>query len=125
MATVLVMEDDDFVRTYVCRLLQFGGHQVLSFPDAAPALTDVDFNCVDLVITDLQMPTPGEVAIKAIRERGYDVPIVVMSGHILPDEADKYIAMGAQSLLMKPFGVVNFLKMCDAWIGNVDSQMAG
>ncbi|MBT4136826.1 MAG: response regulator [Candidatus Latescibacteria bacterium] len=125
MATVVVMDDDDFVRTFVCRLLQISGHQVLSFPDAAPALNEVDFNCVDLVITDLQMPTSGQVAIQTIRERGFKVPIIVMSGHIEPQETDKYIAMGAQSLLLKPFAIENFWKICEAWIGKMDSQMAG
>jgi CheY-like chemotaxis protein len=125
MATVVVMDDDDFVRKFVCRLLQISGHQVLAFPDAAPALNEVDFNHVDLVITDLQMPTPGVVAIKTIRERGFDVPIVVISGHIQPSEADEYIALGAQSLLTKPFAIANFWKICEPWIGKMNSQMAG
>ena len=125
MATVVVLEDDDFVRTFVCRLLQIGGHQAVSFPDAAPALREVDFDRVDLVITDLQMPTPGEVAIRTIRERGFDVPIVVMSGHVQPEEADEYIKLGAQSVLIKPFAISNFWTICEPWIGKMDSQMAG
>lgn len=125
MATVVVMDDDDFVRTFVCRLLQIAGHQTLPFPDAAPALKEVDFDGVDLVITDLQMPTHGRVAIQTIRERGFDVPIVVMSGHIQPQEVDAYMAMGAQSLLSKPFAIDNFWKICEPWIGKMDSQMAG
>jgi CheY-like chemotaxis protein len=125
VATVVVIDDDDFVRTFVCRLLQMFGHQVLAFPDASPALQEVDFAQVDLVITDLQMPTPGAVAIQTIRERGFEVPIVVMSGHIEPADADHYIAMGAQSLLFKPFTIQNFWKITGAWISQTEGQMVG
>ena len=101
MATVVVMDDDDFVRAFVCRLLGVFGHRVLDFPDAAPALAEVDFNQVDLVITDLQMPTSSEVAIRTIRERGFAVPIVVMSGYIEPAEVDNLIKLGAHLNLLR------------------------
>lgn len=125
MATVVVLEDDDFVRAFVRRLLQISGHRVLDFSDAAPALAEVDFDHVDLVITDMQMPTSGEVAIRTIRERGFDVPIVVMSGHINPEDSDYYIGLGAQSLLLKPFTLESFWKISNAWIAQEGNQMAG
>jgi DNA-binding NtrC family response regulator len=124
MATVVVLDDDDFVRRFVCRLLQIFGHQVLSYPDAKPALNEVDFSTVDLVITDLLMPTPGEVLIKTVRERGFDVPIVVMSGHVEPEKVDYYIGLGAQSILFKPFSIENFWKINGAWIPKVGNQEA-
>jgi len=122
VATVVVLEDDDFVRRFVCRLLQIFGHHVLSYPDANPAVNEIDFSEVDLVITDLQMPTPGDVAIKTIRERGFDVPIVVMSGNVAPEKVDYYIGLGAQSILLKPFTIENFWKINGAWIPKVGNQ---
>lgn len=125
MATVVVMDDDDFVRSFVARLLQVSGHEVLTFPDAEPALKEVDFNQVDLVITDLQMPTSGEVAITKIREMGYTVPIVVMSGNIQPGKADYYVELGAQSVLLKPFTIESFWKINGSWIAKTGNQLAG
>ena len=122
MATVVVLDDDDFVRRFVCKLLQMFGHHVLAYSDAQPALDEVDFDEVDSVITDLQMPTPGEVAIKTIRERGFDVPIVVMSGHVAPEKVDYYIEIGAQSILLKPFTIDNFWKINGAWIPKIGNQ---
>lgn len=124
MATVVVIDDDDFVRSFVGRLLELAGHDVLSFPDGQPALDQVKFDQVDLVLTDLQMETDGEVVIKSIRERGFQVPIVVMSGHVQPDEADRYVEMGAQSILIKPFTIQNFWKINGAWISSKDNQIA-
>lgn len=125
MSTVVVIDDDDFVRTFVCRLLQISGHKVLPFSDGAPALKEVDFDQVDLVITDLQMPTRGDVVIQTIRDRGYQVPIVVMSGHVEPQESDYYIELGAQTILLKPFTIDNFWKINGAWISKTNNQMVG
>ena len=63
-------------------LSEMKGHTVYVFEDAQPALEEIDFDTVDLVITDLTMPTPGEKVIRTIRERGSQVHITVMAGHI-------------------------------------------
>ncbi|MDA0708933.1 MAG: response regulator [bacterium] len=125
MAKVVVIEDDDFVRTLVCRLLQISGHEMLDFVDAKYALRDVNFGEVDLVITDLEMPTRGEVAIETIRERGFEVPIVVMSSHIDPLRVTELMALGAQSILLKPFRIEDFWMITEAWIGRVGNKMVG
>ena len=43
MATIVVMDDDDFVRGVLVRVLKMHGYTVLAFPDARPALDTVDF----------------------------------------------------------------------------------
>jgi CheY-like chemotaxis protein len=103
MATILVMEDDRIVRNVVTQVLGMDGHTVLAFEDAGPALKEADLNAVDLVLTDLQMPTPGETAIEEIRARGFDTPVVVMSGHVGKDQEKRLRAMGVKTILPKPF----------------------
>jgi CheY-like chemotaxis protein len=61
MARIVVMDDLDDMRLLFEDLLGSWGHEVISFDDGAPALAEVDFSDVDLVVTDLKMPTPGQV----------------------------------------------------------------
>lgn len=103
MATILVMDDDPFVRDVIARMLKMEGHRVLIFPDARPALEEVNFDETDLIITDLTMATPGETAIRALRHRGVDVPILVLSGYIDSQKAEYLFALGAQRVMAKPF----------------------
>jgi CheY-like chemotaxis protein len=103
MATVLVMEDDSIVRRVVTHVLVLNGHTVLDFDDAAPALQEVDLDSVDLVITDLQMPTPGESAIEEIRTKGYEIPVVVMTGHVGASQEKRLTDLGVSAILPKPF----------------------
>ena len=105
MATIVVVDDDISIRRFMQSALEIKGHTVLLFEDARPALDGVDFGSVDLVITDLQMPTSGEKFIRILRESGSQVPIVVMSGHIQESAMDRILASGVQAVLVKPFSM--------------------
>jgi DNA-binding response OmpR family regulator len=110
MPTVIVMEDDDVVRGLIVQVLQMDGYEVQAFPDAGPALESADFSRADLVITDLAMPTSGEEAIRRLRKRGIQVPILVVSGHIDEDKAGYLKQLGAQEVVRKPFKLLEFLE---------------
>jgi len=79
MATILVLDDDFNIRMLMARVLKMKGHDVLVFEDARPALESVDFDGVDLVITDYNMPMRGDEAIREIQAKGYDLPVIVIS----------------------------------------------
>ncbi|MCZ6633413.1 MAG: response regulator [bacterium] len=103
MAQVLIMDDDQVVREIIARVVKLKGHDPLVYPDAGPALQEVDFDAIDLIITDLSMPTPGEEAIRIIRGRGIQTPILVISGHLSHPKSYYLEKMGVQSILSKPF----------------------
>ena len=105
MATILIMDDEDVVRNFLIQLLQLEGHAPVAYPDAAPALDEVDLAAIDLVITDMAMPTCGELAIGAIRATGSTVPIIAMSGSFQVDDEKHLLSLGAQRLLSKPFEI--------------------
>jgi len=102
MATILVIDDEESVRSLLINTLKRTGHTPIPYPDGAPALAEVDFSSIDLVLTDLAMPTPGETVIRTIRERGLTIPIIVLSGILAPTDANQLRKMGADMILPKP-----------------------
>lgn len=102
MARIVVIDDMDDMRMLYDDLLTSWGHEVVVFDDGAPALSTVDFSDVDLVLTDLQMPTSGQLVIRTIRAWGHDVPIVVVSGTVGPADFDGLKRVGAQEVMSKP-----------------------
>jgi DNA-binding response OmpR family regulator len=105
MAKIVVMDDEASVRGVLQRALEMEGHEVLAFEDAAPALEEVDFNEIDLVITDLVMPTPGDQFILILDQEDVEVPIMVLSAH-LTDARTQYLReLGVKWILEKPFEV--------------------
>ena len=123
MAKILVMEDDDSVRLAIVKMLQWGGYDTVNFPDAQPALDEVDFEAIDLIITNLTMPTPGEEAIGIIRARGVQVPIIVISAYLSPQRKVKLLNRGAQEAVEKPFVLSDFLGLVQKWIAATKSAM--
>ena len=111
MATILIMDDEDKVRNFLIQLLQLEGHAPVAYPDAAPALDEVDLSAIDLVITDMAMPTRGELAIGAIRATGSTMPIIAMSGSFHANDEKHLLSLGAQRFLSKPFELDILLDM--------------
>jgi PAS domain S-box-containing protein len=82
--TVLVVEDDDAVRSTVVDMLTGLGYRVLKAPDATAALTVIDSGVpIDLLFTDVVMPGPlrsPDLARKA-KERLPDLAVLFTSGY--------------------------------------------
>ena len=107
MPLIVVMEDDLVVRDLVVRILEVTGYSVQAFEDAAPALESVAWDEVDLVLSDLMMPTPGDLAVRTLRSRGITVPVILMSGQLDPD---RLAGLDVQATLAKPFRVNELLQ---------------
>ena len=117
MATILVMDDDATVRNLIKRMLEMHTYEVLDFEDAGIALETVNFDAVDLVITDLMMPTPGDQAIQTLRSRGIRVPILVLSGCCLgKDGIDRLKSLGANHCLEKPFRMTELMHTVENYL---------
>ena len=113
--TIIVMDDNDEVRNVVVRCLKKEGYAVLDFPDARPALDTVNFADVDLLITDLVMPTPGEEAVKILREQGVQIPVIAMSATITEEKEQYLKSIGVQQILQKPFDFVEFRRLVNTF----------
>ena len=103
MAELLVLEDNRVGRHLLTALLEREGHRVRAYPDAAPALAEVDFDEIDLMITDLHMPLPGDQAIEILRARHVTTPIILLSGSLDGHEDERLLSLGADWVLAKPF----------------------
>ncbi len=104
--SVLLVEDEDSVRTLAKRILTEGGYKVTAFSrgrDALPLLEDPvrDF---DLLISDVVMPGMRGVELvrRALAMRP-GLPVLMMSGYTTPMEDDDRRAMAEAPLLEKPF----------------------
>ena len=81
MARILVVDDEEGIRTLLRNILVREGHHVTTAADGVEALQVVDTQPVDLVITDLIMPEKeGVETISELRKRFPAVKIIAMSG---------------------------------------------
>lgn len=103
MATVLVVEDDPFVRSALIRHLTDTGHAVRSVGTALEALREVAQVGCDLVILDLGLPDlDGSEALKMIRGLT-NVPVIISTARDDEAEIVRLLNDGADDYLIKPF----------------------
>jgi DNA-binding NtrC family response regulator len=115
MARILLVDDEAAVRELMAIVLQTEGHFILQAGDGNAALTALEANAVDLVITDLVMPgKEGIETIMDIRRRWPQLKVIAMSGGGRGSASD-YLEMashlGARRTLEKPFESEDLVKL--------------
>ena len=97
---VLVVDDEEMVRSIVTQLLSLNDHEVDRASSGAEALTMFEDNRYDIVFTDFGMPemTGAELAHR-LHERHPDLPIILLTGYTDTDTAVDEV----DDILSKPF----------------------
>jgi two-component system, cell cycle sensor histidine kinase and response regulator CckA len=112
--TVLVVEDEDEVRSMILRTLQADGFHVLEAPNGATALrvlAEAGDGQVGLVLTDLRMPVmDGRQLAAALARLRPSLPIVFMSG-FTAQLMDMRLVCPGLTVLAKPFRNEDLLAM--------------
>lgn len=103
MAQLLLIEDDDRVRTALIRSLSALNHQVSSAPDAMTGLRHAVDHHPELVILDLGLPDlDGKELLKMLRGVS-DVPVIVATARDDENEIVQLLRNGADDYVVKPF----------------------
>lgn len=105
MPSVLVVEDDQFVRSALIRHLTEASHTVRSVGTALEALREVAHFRFDVVFLDLGLPDlDGAEALKVLRSIT-DVPVIIATARDDEAEIIRLLNGGADDHLTKPFSV--------------------
>lgn len=105
---VLLVEDNELVSMSVIQMLRVGGYEVTHFENGAEACAAVtgELGRWDRVLTDLNLPgMHGTELVSRIRKEGYVGKVVVYSGMIGADDAEKVTRAGVAAVLQKPFAM--------------------
>ncbi|MCB0197356.1 MAG: response regulator [Anaerolineae bacterium] len=105
--TILLVEDEEYVRTLIARLLGRQGYQVFSAVDGQQAfdlLQEQPDLSIDLIVTDVIMPKMGgdELA-KRLLVKNPDLKILFISGYSDAIIARQGLQLGYATFLQKPF----------------------
>jgi twitching motility two-component system response regulator PilH len=108
MAKVLLVDDNELLRTTIVRMLTPEGHQVLTAANREDALQIWELEKPDVAICDVNLPRSVPAAvIGALRSRDSQLKILAISGDDIgvfhESMTDVVARIGADSFLRKPF----------------------
>ncbi len=109
--TILVVEDNDFVRMQIGMFLKTAGYNVTEATDGAAAENFLD-PVPHLVIADVMMePVGGFAFIRAMRNKGIQAPVLLVTGDQNNDLLEQSNKLGVVSVLIKPVKKDRLLSM--------------
>jgi FixJ family two-component response regulator len=101
---VLVVDDEENLRLVLKTLLRRNGYEVESAATGEEALKLVDSFGPDVVLTDVRMPKMGGLdLLAAMKSKGNDATVIVMSAYGNMDLAIDAMKAGAYDYVQKPF----------------------
>ncbi|HUR94364.1 MAG TPA: sigma-54 dependent transcriptional regulator [Gemmatimonadales bacterium] len=105
-AQILLVDDETNIRRMLAALLREEGFTVAEAANGNAALLQLDEVDPDVVLLDLMMPSgpDGLATLASIRERGRQVPVIMMSGKAQLTDAVRAVKLGAFQFLEKPLG---------------------
>jgi two-component system nitrogen regulation response regulator NtrX len=102
-ASVLVVDDEASIRDSLRMILEYEGYRVDEAAGGSQALSKLAERPPDAVVLDIKMPEmDGLELLRALRERGYDMPVLVISGHADVATAVEATRRGAFDFVEKP-----------------------
>lgn len=103
---ILVVEDEDDIRTLVAGILSDEGHPVREASGSVQALAEFNARKPSLVIMDVWLkgsPLDGIELMDIFKKSDPDIPIIIISGHGTVETAVSAIRKGAYDYIVKPF----------------------
>ena len=101
---ILVIDDEDIVRTSCSRTLRPEGFEVSLAKNGVEGLKMASEDAFDLVLTDLKMPDmDGIEVLRSIKEKWPKTEVIIVTGYQTVDTAVKAIKLGAYDYIEKPF----------------------
>ncbi len=103
---VLVADDEKNIREGLGRSLERDHYNVFLAGDGREALSTVEENEIDLIITDLKMPNlSGQELLKRVTAAYPTVPVIMLTGHGSIESAVDAMRVGAYDFLTKPINL--------------------
>jgi DNA-binding NtrC family response regulator len=101
---ILIVDDDPIVLQSCVRILQTEDYNIVTATRVKEALQILKTQTFALILLDIKMPEEDGLAlIKNSRERGYEIPILVMSGFSTNETIRSSLESGAHAFISKPF----------------------
>lgn len=110
MFNILVVEDDKELRELFCTVLTENHYHALPAQNGEQALTILEHNYVDLMISDIMMPKMnGYELTKALRDAHYTLPILMITAKSQMSDKKEGFLSGTDDYMIKPVDVNEML----------------
>ncbi len=110
-ATVLIVDDEESARNFICEALKDAGYEALEAGDLASAHKAVDSGAADIILLDVRLPDgSGLSLLDRLAVENPRPPVIMITAHGEVEMAVEAMKKGAQDFLQKPLDLEQLLK---------------
>lgn len=104
MSRILVADDSETILLLMRTRLEMAGHAVVTAADGQEVIDAVaNGDMPDLLLLDAMMPRKSGIdALRELRNGGHDVPVLIVSAHQNPGDADAPTDLAIDGYITKP-----------------------
>ena len=107
---ILVVDDEEALRTVLSSELEGEGYQVASAGDGQEAINVLTSKEFDLILLDIKMPNvDGFEVLKFVKERHPKTKVIMLTGFADLKNAIESKKLGAEDFVSKPYDLVDLL----------------
>jgi len=118
---ILIIDDDDSLRSTLAMILQKAGYLVTTAENAEIALNILQGGIYDLSFLDLKMPgMDGTELLVHLKDDFPDMPVLILTAHASLDSSIKAIRYGAKDYLLKPMDPEDVLRKVEQLLDDKD-----
>lgn len=127
MASILVIDDDKYIRSTFEDLLLPAGHDVKTLASAEEALIYLQSEYADLILLDIKLPgMDGLAFLEQLQKLKCDIPVVVITSFANVDTSVQAMKLGAKDYIRKPFNLDEITLIVDKIVEEqqIEDQLA-
>jgi two-component system cell cycle response regulator DivK len=118
-STILYVEDNPDNRSLIRRVLQAEGYLVVEAINATQALEKLEYNNIDLVLMDINMPDMDgytlTAKIKSIQKFS-SIPIIAVTANVMRGDREKSLGAGCDGYIQKPIDIDTLSQQIERFI---------
>jgi two-component system cell cycle response regulator DivK len=126
--TVLYVEDNEYNRKIVRRLLSRTAYRLREAADGESALGMVREECPDLVLMDVQLPKMSGLDVTRVLRKDpatAGVPIIVVTSFALSGDDRRAMEAGASAYIAKPYSPRELMALIDTFLSRRPEEQGG
>lgn len=123
MFSILVAEDDTNLNRMICAKLRQAQYNVFSAFDGEEALSILDKEHIDLIVSDVMMPRmDGYTLTRELRGAKYILPILMITAKDSMEDVEKGVLAGTDDYMVKPINLKEMLLRIGALLRRAQLQ---
>ena len=120
MQRILIVEDDRINLTFFRDVLRSQGYDTIEASNGVEGVKAAVNERPSLILMDVQLPEMnGTQAVQRLKSNPatQHIPVVALTGYVVPGGRERLLAKGFDDYLSKPIGIDDLLEKVTGWLG--------